>query len=278
MIVVAPVAFVLAAYGLPQKISWRESAEGAGFMVAALLAGLTLFGSVFPAWPALSILVIPLLLLVAFRFTIREVVFANMLVALGATIGVAPTLQHALPDALARGLLTLCLLLLVSSLTVQLLAALRVERNRKEAVLRAERQRLLDIIEFLPDATFIIDDQKRVTAWNHAMETMTGVRKEEVMGRGDYAYATPFFGAPCPILIDLLDMSSPEIEARYKYVKRAGDKVFAESLVPRLNGGIGAYLWGVAAPLRDRDGCRFGAIECISRGDRGKARRAGATR
>ena len=174
MIVVTPVIFVLVAYGLPKRMLWQQWMECTAFMVAAFMGGLTLFGSVFPAWPALSILVIPLLILVAFRFTPREVVFANLLVAIGATIGVERTLGQAHPEALARGLLTLCVLLLVSSLTVQLLAALRVERNRTEKGLRAERQQLLDIIEFLPDATFIIDDQKRVTAWNHAMEMMTG--------------------------------------------------------------------------------------------------------
>ena len=39
-------------------------------------------------------------------------------------------------------------------------------------------QRLMDIIEFLPDATFVIDQDKKVIAWNKAIEEMTGIKKE----------------------------------------------------------------------------------------------------
>jgi hypothetical protein len=34
---------------------------------------------------------------------------------------------------------------------------------------------------------------------------MTGVKKDGLLGQGDYAYAEPFFGQRRPILIDLLD-------------------------------------------------------------------------
>jgi len=65
-------------------------------------------------------------------------------------------------------------------------------------------ERLFDIIEFLPDATFVIDADKKVVAWNKAIEEMTGVSKEEMIGKGDYAYAEPFYGKKRPILIDLI--------------------------------------------------------------------------
>ena len=113
---------------------------------------------------------------------------------------------------------------------------------------------LANVIEFLPDATFVIDRDKRLVAWNHACEIMTGVKKEALLGQGGYAYAEPFFGQRRPILIDLLDLPSPEVEALYKYVQRKGDVVYAESFIPRLNNGQGAHLWGEAAPLFDREG------------------------
>jgi PAS domain S-box-containing protein len=122
---------------------------------------------------------------------------------------------------------------------------------------------LANVIEFLPDATFVIDRDKRIVAWNHACEVMTGVKKEALLGQSDYAYAEPFFGERRPILIDLLDMTSPEVEAFYKYVQRKGDVVYAESFIPRLRNGQGAYLWGEAAPLFDQAGQRCGAIEVI---------------
>ena len=140
---------------------------------------------------------------------------------------------------------------------------MRVERERAESARRAADQRLVDIIEFLPDATFVIDQDKRIIAWNRACETMTGVKKQALLGLGDYAYAEPFFGERRPILIDLLDLPSPELEATYKYISRKDHLIFAESFIPRLRDGQGAHLWGVAAPLFDQEGRRCGAIEVI---------------
>ena len=133
----------------------------------------------------------------------------------------------------------------------------------EEATRREAEQRRMDIIEFLPDATFVIDQNKRIIAWNRACEIMTGVNKESLLGQGDYAYAVPFFGERRPILIDLLDLPSPEIEARYKYVERRGETIYAESFVPRLRNGQGAHLWGSASPLFDPEGRRSGAIEVV---------------
>ncbi|MGA2403081.1 MAG: PAS domain S-box protein, partial [Syntrophobacteraceae bacterium] len=144
------------------------------------------------------------------------------------------------------------------------------ERERTEEALRISRQTLLDIIEFLPDATFVIDQDKRVIAWNRACEIMTGVKKEAVLGLGDYAYDDLFFGGQKPILIDLPEMPSPEMESKYKYVKakykyvsRAGNTFFAECFNPRLRGGRGAHLWIAATPLFDREKRCCGAIEVI---------------
>lgn len=128
---------------------------------------------------------------------------------------------------------------------------------------QAREQMLEDIIEFLPDAMFAVDEGKRVIAWNLACEIMTGVKKEDVLGQGDHAYAVPFAGERRPLLIDLLDTSVPEVEIMYKYVQRDGDTIYGESFMPLLRGGRGAHLWGSAAPLFDSKGRRCGAIEVI---------------
>ncbi len=55
-----------------------------------------------------------------------------------------------------------------------------------ETLLEQEGDQLLaSIIEFLPDATFVIDRNKRIVAWNHACEVMTGVRNEALLGKRD---------------------------------------------------------------------------------------------
>ena len=48
------------------------------------------------------------------------------------------------------------------------------ETQQAEERLKAVNRQLENIIEFLPDATFIINEKKEIVAWNHAMEVMTG--------------------------------------------------------------------------------------------------------
>jgi len=137
------------------------------------------------------------------------------------------------------------------------------ERNRAEALRRESEQRLADIIDFLPDATFVIDTKGKVIAWNRAIEEMTGVRKAEILGRDNYAYAVPFYGEPRPILIDLVFLEADEIERKYRFVTRRDKNIVGEAFTPALRGGKGAYLWGTASPLFDSTGALVGAIECI---------------
>jgi diguanylate cyclase (GGDEF)-like protein/PAS domain S-box-containing protein len=136
-------------------------------------------------------------------------------------------------------------------------------RRLAKRELKAANQQLMDIIDFLPDATLVIDNGGRVIAWNKAIEEMTGVRKEEMIGRGDYAYAVPFYGEPRPILIDLVLMPQKEIEDKYAYVIRSGNTLITETNVPFTYMGKGAILWGIATLLLDSEGNVIGAIESI---------------
>jgi two-component system cell cycle sensor histidine kinase/response regulator CckA len=138
-----------------------------------------------------------------------------------------------------------------------------LHRQQAEDNLKAAYHKLSDIIEFLPDATFVIDKDKKVIAWNKAIEEMTGVRKEEMIGKGDYAYSVPFYGKPRPLLVDLLTISQEEIEAKYSYVKREKENLYAEVFVPRIFAGKGAFIWIKASPLFDDYGNIVGAVESI---------------
>jgi PAS domain S-box-containing protein len=135
--------------------------------------------------------------------------------------------------------------------------------RQSEEELRRAHQRLVDIIESLPDATFVVDRDKKVIAWNQGMEELTGTRKEDIIGKSDYAYAVPLYGKPRPIMIDLLFEGDPETELLYDYVRKEGNSYYAEAFLPYLYGGRGAYLWGKISRLVDRDGNETGAIESI---------------
>ncbi len=137
------------------------------------------------------------------------------------------------------------------------------QRKIAEAALTESRQQLLDIVDFLPDATFVIDNEKRVIAWNKAMEEMSGVSKEQMLGEGNHAYAVPFYGERREQLLDLLDVSDEDLKANYHYVHSKADKLYAETFTPALYGGKGACIWATGAPLYNTQGKRVGAIESL---------------
>lgn len=138
------------------------------------------------------------------------------------------------------------------------------ERKEVEAALSSAHRRLQDIIEFLPDATFVIDREKKVIAWNKAMEEMTGVLKQEMIGQGGYAYAIPFYGKRRPFLLDLIGSPELEKEGEYISVEKRGETLFVESgFLPCAYDGKGAYFWAAASRLFDTEGNCVGAIESI---------------
>jgi PAS domain S-box-containing protein len=137
------------------------------------------------------------------------------------------------------------------------------EHNRTEERLKMTHDQLLGIIEFLPDATFVINQDGKVIAWNKAMEEITGVLKEDIIGKGNYAYGIPFYGKPRPILIDLIEKRNEEIESKYIHIERKGPTIFAEAYVPSLYKGRGAYVWATASLLYDSNGNLIGSIESI---------------
>ncbi|MCK4268873.1 MAG: PAS domain S-box protein [Methanogenium sp.] len=129
--------------------------------------------------------------------------------------------------------------------------------------LRSAHHQLLDIVNFLPDATFAIDMEGRVIAWNKAIENMTGIPSSEMLNKSDYEYALPFYGKRRPILIDLVLNEALQKEIRYPVFYRDGQNLIAENNVPLLADGKGAYLWFTASSLYDTEGNIIGAIESI---------------
>jgi len=134
----------------------------------------------------------------------------------------------------------------------------RAQQYRKE-----NEDRLRQVIDFLPDATFAIDREGRVITWNRAIEKMTGIPAGDILGKGNYEYAIPFYKERRPILIDLALRNDPDIGEKYKYVRQNGDSLVAETFIPHFNEGKGIHLWGIATLLHDSEGKVTGAIESI---------------
>ncbi|WP_052374138.1 PAS domain S-box protein [Methanobacterium sp. SMA-27] len=124
------------------------------------------------------------------------------------------------------------------------------------------KERLYDIINFLPDATFVIDSSGHVIAWNHAMEDMTNIKAEKILGKGRYEYSIPFYGKRRKLLIDLALSSSKKLESEFYSISRERKSITAEIYIPSLNGKP-IYLWGKATTLYNKKGTIVGAIESI---------------
>jgi PAS domain S-box-containing protein len=118
------------------------------------------------------------------------------------------------------------------------------------------------VIDFLPDATLVIDRNGKIIAWNKAMEALTGVPAESMLGKGDYEYALPFYKVRRPILVDLVFMPGAEIEKKYDFVERIGDTLVVDIFIPDFRPG-GVFLWAKASPLYDPEGTVTGAIETV---------------
>ncbi len=137
-----------------------------------------------------------------------------------------------------------------------------VARSHAENRLVESEKRQADIIDFLPDATFAIDREGRVIAWNHAIEEMTGVTSAEMLGKGDHEYAIPFYGDRRPILIDLVFEPDEVLAQHYTHISRDRGILMADTVLPRPKGNQ-RTLMGTASPLYNREGKIAGAIEAI---------------
>jgi PAS domain S-box-containing protein len=137
-----------------------------------------------------------------------------------------------------------------------------VQQRHAEASIRDHERREADIINFLPDATFAIDRSGHIIAWNRAIEEMTGVPATDMLGKGDYEYAIPFYTKRQPILIDLIYESDEVIARNYAHIIREKDTLIADTTLPHPKGNP-VTLMGKAGPLYNRQGEIVGAIESI---------------
>jgi PAS domain S-box-containing protein len=134
-------------------------------------------------------------------------------------------------------------------------------RKKTEEALSCSEQKLQDVIEFLTDPTFVVDRDGRVVAWNSGMEELTGVGREDILGKSTLDEAFSSLGYTNPVLVDLIGTGDP-VHAR-EDLQKDHDIVSEEWYSPALNDGNGAVLLVKASRLLDREGNCMGAIESI---------------
>ncbi len=137
-----------------------------------------------------------------------------------------------------------------------------LDRTSVEEPLQTPELRLADIVDFLPDATFVVDQEGKIIVWNRASEALTGVPAREMIGKGEGEHGIPFYGEKRRILIDLVRQPDHDAEKSYELVKREGNQLIAETGAPRIRGEK-RILWGKASAIYDGDGRIVGAIESV---------------
>ncbi len=123
-------------------------------------------------------------------------------------------------------------------------------------------QGIASFIDFLPDATFAINSNGEVVAWNSLMEKISGVKASDIIGKGDYIYGELFYGKRLPMLIDYALHYDNEITLRYSNIKRRGHIIEATTRGAD-PGNKHSIHWAKAAPLLNSRGEVIGAIESI---------------
>ncbi len=196
------------------------------------------------------------LILACFFYGRRGFVFSAVLSCLYVLLIFLYTqeLEHIL-GATVRFILFILVAAVISSLSIS-------QQRTKNALAESERN-LIDIINFLPDATFARNLDGQVVVWNHAMEKLTGTKSEETLGKGDYEHAYRLFGKRRPILIDLAVQGDQELlRENYPDVRNMDGVLSGEFTIDDLHGRK-AMFWTVAALLRNNQGEVTGAIESI---------------
>ncbi|MGS0765590.1 PAS domain S-box protein [Syntrophomonas curvata] len=137
------------------------------------------------------------------------------------------------------------------------------ERKQAEEALRKSYQLLDNIVSFLPDPTAVVNQDGKIIAWNRAMEDITGVKAADMLGKGRYEYAVPFYGFARPTLLDMVLTLDKKLWPRYEQVEQIGAETLATETFCPIIGHNGAMLYAIASPLYDEEGKKVGAIESV---------------
>ncbi len=128
-------------------------------------------------------------------------------------------------------------------------------------------QRLGQVIDGSAIATAVIDQNHVITHWNRAIEAITGLPAEQMVGTRNQWMV--FYAEQRPIMADMVldGASAGELDRFYgsKNMRRsplAPDAFEAEDFFPSLGEG-GRWLFFTAVPLRDSAGNVIGAMETL---------------
>ncbi|MCK6391171.1 MAG: PAS domain-containing protein, partial [Azonexus sp.] len=143
---------------------------------------------------------------------------------------------------------------------------LESEHKRANEARRHLQFFLSQIIDGDPVPTLVIDAEHRITHWNKACATISGLQADDMIGTREQWRA--FYPEVRPILADLIVDGAMEahFDTYYHNIFRRSNAIAdafeAERFFPHL-GEEGRWLFFTAAPIRDAEGHIIGAIETL---------------
>jgi PAS domain S-box-containing protein len=150
---------------------------------------------------------------------------------------------------------------------------LEVLVQQRTEELQSSKKQLADIIDFFPDPIYVVDLSEHIVAWNRAMEAMTGILKDEIVGTNYRQYADTLYGTSHPSLIQMVldgifdDDSKNGIKHRKQLssarVQMHNNVLSTERQIMALNDGRGGYVWVTTGPILDANNQIAGAVESL---------------
>lgn len=126
------------------------------------------------------------------------------------------------------------------------------------------QERLQQIVQGIPIAAYVVDENRTVTHWNKACELLTGKAADTIVGSKDYAKA--FHTTKTYSIVDLLfdNILTNRLQRHDNTVYRESSLLAgayeAEMYFPGL-GFDGKWLYGAAVLLKEENGKIHGAVE-----------------
>jgi PAS domain S-box-containing protein len=140
-----------------------------------------------------------------------------------------------------------------------------LEESRRRILIELEQsqRKLVNIISFLPEPTFAIDRYGMIIIWNQAMEHLTGISADDVIGKGNFEHSLHILGTRKPALLDMVSEPDETLALQgYTSIVRNHRTVKAEVTAQKIHGAP-AVLRLTASPLYDEKGQLAGAIESV---------------
>lgn len=142
----------------------------------------------------------------------------------------------------------------------------RAEKQGEMKELKEDGEKISQIVDKNPIPNLVIDNKHIITHWNKALERITGLSAEEMVGTKKQWKA--FYSNERPILADLLVDNILENDIvtypsnKYRKSVLVEGAYEGEEFFPHL-GGDGKWFFFTAAPLRNVNGITIGAIESL---------------